>query len=139
MIDFPRKSKIKKIIIQGSILVLFLALVCNGLLYLAVTYPFQAGDPLFSLQQAAEQMRLRLTRNESRQMEFALDLAERRLADLAQADGHRQIELSANALVRALEMIFSLHEKVAYQQESSISLRLEALLTKVDIVVNSIQ
>lgn len=73
-----------------------------SLVFLAETNPFQPGDLLYELQLSAEYWRLRLTTGDLNQAEFALQLAERRLIDLAQADQPGRVQVAAEALEHAL-------------------------------------
>ena len=82
-------------IILGSVIV--------GLLYLSETYPLDPGDSFYSIQAAAETWRLRLTARGEPQTNMAINLAERRLADLARAEDPAQIDASVVAFGKALD------------------------------------
>ncbi len=72
------KRAIIFLIAINASLILFLA----GLLYLAETYPFHPGNPLFGVQSMAEQARINLTADPVHKAEMNFELVERRLADL---------------------------------------------------------
>ena len=63
----------------------FLAAAIGGLGYLASAHPLQPGDFLYGAQATAEQIQLRMTTGAVAQADQAIALAERSLADLANA------------------------------------------------------
>ena len=82
---------------------LAVASVLGGLLYLAETYPFQAGDRLYGVQRAAETWRLALARDTEKRADFALSLAERRVTDLARVATPDAIAIASSDLSLALD------------------------------------
>jgi hypothetical protein len=93
----------KRVLIPFILLNLLLVLALAGLFVLSEAYPLHPGDPLYKIQHVAEQWRLRLTAGEPAKALFALDLAERRLADLAQAPDPSASNAAAVAFDRALD------------------------------------
>ena len=73
----------RKIWILFIALQLGLFVAAGSLVFLAVTHPLRPYDPLYPLQDLAEQGRLRLTAGNGGKAHFAVDLVERRLGELA--------------------------------------------------------
>lgn len=126
----------KKILIGLIVLNLLLGLVLVGTLYLASTYPFGTGHPLYGLQRASEQLQLRLRAGDRARATWRIQLAERRLADLAAAQG-KHVEMALATFQSALaEAILALQPLPAddelYQQMAN-------LLVKTDIVLAAVR
>ena len=92
----------KTVLILFIIFNLLLVAAIGGLLVLAETYPLHPGDGLYTVQHVAEQWRLRLTPSAEGQAKMSLELAERRLADLAQAEEVTQVSGATAAMDLAL-------------------------------------
>src|SRR5687767_10298885 len=89
---------------------IILAILLTGLLtLLAESHPLQPGDSFYGLQRLGEAWQLRLTLGATRRADRALDIAERRLADLiAAAEGdpaHQAALMFDEALDDALRLI----------------------------------
>lgn len=93
----------KRILIGVVIFNALLVVALAGALYLAVIYPYQVGHPLYRVQRAGEQLMLHVRGGSRERAEWALQLAERRLADLAIAQGH-QIPLTLEGFEAALNV-----------------------------------
>jgi hypothetical protein len=129
----------KKTLIAFIALNILLVAVVAGLLLLAKMCPFQPGDPFYSVQHLAEQGRLRLAAGKTRQADIALDLAERRLADLAQADSPTRISAAVIALDQALdESVRRVDATPSVARDESFE-RLRKLLTQAEIVVAALE
>jgi hypothetical protein len=74
-----------------------------GMTIIAVNHPFKPGSALFPVQRLAERLHIGLTFNKAGKAEIALNLAERRLVELADAKQPEQVERSAEAFSLALE------------------------------------
>ena len=107
-----------------------------GMLYLAATYPFVPGQRLYGLQDTAEQLRLRLAPGEERKADFALQLAERRLADLAHATGDR-LPPALTAFDSAFYTALTYLEQIAGNRDMGV--RLRSFLAQADHVLAAIE
>jgi hypothetical protein len=86
-------------ILIGLTLLIVLAVITTGtLVFLAERHPFRPGQPLFPIQQMAESLQLRLTFDAADKADLALDLARRRLDDLATAGTDKQLLAAAPVL-----------------------------------------
>ena len=92
----------KTILTIFAIVNLFFVGVIGGLYVLSETYPFQPGDALYGLQGTAEGWRLNLTPGDEKRAELSLELAERRLAELAGAQGEVEIESTVSHVIPEL-------------------------------------
>ncbi len=129
------KKGIRILIALNAIFFLVLA----GLLFLAETYPFHPGDPLFALQSTAESSRVKLANNPDKRVELSFELVERRLADLAMVDNPDHVQTAVEAfdhvLTQAIQSIQSVSDEdaIGYYQD------VQNLLVKVDIVLGSVE
>jgi len=73
-----------------------------GMFVLSEAYPLRPGGFGYRVQHVAEQWRMRLSGGEAGRAAMALELAERRLGDLAQAEGEEARNAAAVAFDRAL-------------------------------------
>ncbi len=117
---------------------LFVAL-AGGLFLLSEIYPFQPDHLLYGVQLEAEQWRLNLTSGETRQADMALDLAERRLADLANANGDEQIARATGVFDEALNEAIRRVGAAAFAQQTRLRDRLDALLVRAEVVVAALK
>jgi len=92
-------------------------LILFGLYYLAGTYPFRPGDPLFALQSTAESSRVKLAKNPEKRVDLSFELVERRLADLAKVSEVDRVQPAVSAfdlaLTQAILSIQSIPEEEA--------------------------
>ena len=75
----------KRVLIPFIIFNVLVILALAGLFVLSEAYPLRPGTSLYRLQHVSEQWRMRLTAGQASRAAMALELAERRLGDLAQA------------------------------------------------------
>ena len=66
------------------------------------TCPYRPWEPLFGVQDSAEQLRLMFTGDAFLRANISIDFAERRLADLAQANNSTEVDTSLVAFEGAL-------------------------------------
>ena len=125
----------KKLIPPLLLIPLCILLMLGSMLFLAETYPFSAGDPLFALQHSAEQARLRLAPSPAQQARFAVELAQRRLADLAKAELYSQTELAALAFDHSLAQAAAAYQSAPESVQNELLLPLEMLLNQAEVVV----
>jgi hypothetical protein len=118
---------------------LFLILIVAGLFVLSEIYPLRPGMAFYGVQNTAEQWRLKLAADDERRAEFALDLAERRLADLAAAKGPKRVrvavitlDLATDEAVRRLKPLSAGGQNVLFE-------RLSGFLGRAEIVVAAIE
>jgi hypothetical protein len=115
----------KKILISLAVLNLLLLLGLLGLVLVAEVYPFAPGTALYELQLGAENWRLGITQGTDAQAKWAAALAERRLADLAQAQGteeiNRQMERYLVALSKATSYLPQLTPEAKTEQANLLS------------------
>jgi hypothetical protein len=128
----------KKILIFLSALFMIFVGLGAGLIYLAETYPFQPGDLLYGTQLSAEQWRLRLTTGALDQADFSLQLAERRLVDLAQAVEPGHVQMAASAFDHALSGAMRRIELIPQNRQEGLSDRLNALVVQAHIVIGAL-
>lgn len=87
-------------IVTGLLVALFL-----GLLFIAETNPFSAEHAHYPLQLTAENLRTKLTHGKEPQAELALELADRRLANLASAKDPLILESLVDVYQRSLQVV----------------------------------
>jgi hypothetical protein len=130
--------KKKKTIIFLCLNLLLISALC-GLFFLAETYPYHPGQPLFNLQHASEQARLHLTPGVLNQANYALHLAERRLADLAKAGGLARTKHSTivfdDALTLALEQI----SLVSAADQTELYAQVDRMLKQTDLIISGLE
>ena len=131
------KKKLILIVFVG--LNVFLCVALAGMIILSETYPFRPGTAFYGVQDAAEQWRLRLGDNDVRRTELALELAERRLADLARAETPSRLQAATTAFDGALnEAVWRIDATPVIQQDELLA-GLDALLVRAEIVVAALE
>jgi hypothetical protein len=125
----------KKALIPFIAFNLLIILALAGMFVLSEAYPLHPGDSLYRLQHIAEQWRLRLTAGEPGRALVALDLAERRLDDLAQATGPRHTNAAAVAFDRALDQAAQRVQACPQPQQAQLQEDLTALLDRAKSVL----
>ena len=93
------KSKLLLLGLTAAIVVVVILVGATTLL--AESHPFQPGDPLYALQYVAESIQLELTRDDTRRAEFAIELANRRLDEVAAAAGTDHLWPAAEYLIES--------------------------------------
>ncbi len=130
---------LKKTLITSLVLAhLALILLVCGVIFLEEVYPFHPGDLLYSLQDAGEQARLTLTGGRASRAEYAMILAERRLADLAQADTPERIRVSISSFEEALQTAAVTLDEAPQGAHDDLYQRLDALLVRSEVVVQTL-
>ena len=131
----------KKIVLLLVVINLIIGIIIAGFFYISETYPFAPGDQFFGLQRVSEKIRLQLTPRGEKQALMAIDLADRRLADLAQAEGHQRVDAAVLAFEDALDQAILYISKM--EQSSELQLKtfpqLNLLLEQARIVLYSIE
>ena len=125
----------KKLLALLVVVNLLVVAVLASLVFLAETYPFQPGDQLYAVQTLAERGRLHLIPDDTRQAKFAIELAERRLADLARVRGADQIETVAASFEQTLSESVEHIQAVPEAQQEHLKDRLNAVMVKTGSVV----
>ena len=125
----------KKILILIVALNALLVLLLAGLFVLTETYPLRPGGPLYDVQHTAEQTRLHLSSDEARRAAYALDLAERRLADVAAAAEPERIDAAVITFDRALNEVIVRIDAVPSGIQEDLDDRLETLVDRAHVVV----
>jgi len=117
------------------------AIIGFSLFYLTETYPFHPGETFFAVQDLAETWQLQLTERGERQINGAIELAERRLADLAQAEDHSQIDAAIVAFDEAISeaVQFAQESQVSPESESLVLQQLDLLFSKAKLVLYAIE
>jgi hypothetical protein len=110
-----------------------------GLFFLAETYPYHPGQPLFNLQHASELARLRLTPGNMNKANYALHLAERRLADLAKAGGLVRTETSTIAFDDALNLALERISLVSAADQVELFARVDIVLKQTDTIISDLE
>ena len=130
---------IKKTVITSLVLAhLALVLLVCGVIYLEQVYPFHPGDVLYKLQHTGEQARLSLTGGRTSRAEYAMVLAERRLADLAQAGTAAKIKQAVAAYEGALKTAALALDEAPQGAHTALYQRLDGLLVRSDVVVQTL-
>ncbi len=119
---------------------LIIGITVLGLFYLTETYPLDPGDNFYGLQLTAENWRLGLTARGEKQTDLAITIAERRLADLAQADNPTEIEIALAAFETALDRATQLVRDLdgATETEPAEVPTFNLLLSKAQLVMYAI-
>ncbi len=111
----------------------------GGLLALWELHPIPPGGACYRMQDAVEQGRIRLTPNLVRRAELAMDLTERRLADLTQAEKPAQLDAAALAVGDALDTAARHIGRAPKTRQVPLWKRLHALLEETETVVRGIR
>lgn len=127
----------KRLVIFLSGLFLIFAGLLASLVYLAETHPFRPGDSFYKLQGSAEQWRLHLVAGDSNQMDFVLQVAERRLADLVLADQPEHVRLAALAFDTILDEAALRFELLPTLKRRALYGRLDTLLVQAYDVIGA--
>ncbi len=130
------KKKISVIFICLNLLLI--SSLC-GMFFLAETYPFHPGQSLFGLQNVAEQARLSLTPGDANRARYAVNLAERRLADLAKANGLSQTEISAVAFDEALNLALERISVLSARDQVELFEQVDIVLKQTDLIISSLE
>lgn len=129
------KRGIKILIALNAVVILILV----GMLFMAETYPFSPGDPLFALQSTAESSRISLAKDPVKRVEMSFELVERRLADLAMVSDLERIHPTVNAfdlvLTQAIQSIQSVSEEEALVYYDDV----QTILEQTEIVLASLE
>ncbi|MGC9333944.1 MAG: hypothetical protein ACP5JJ_07345 [Anaerolineae bacterium] len=128
----------KRVLILLASMNLVLLAVVAGLFLLSEVYPLRPGAPLYSVQDAAEQWRLRLAAGEGRRAEVALDLVERRLSDLAQAHDQDRVQAAAAAFDAATNEAIRQIDAVPQDAQGALYNRLRGVLGQARVVVSAL-
>ena len=123
------------IFIAANLLILMLVL---GLFTLEANYPFQPDQGGYNLQHSVEQMRLYLAKRAGGQADYALELAERRLADLAMAGDLQQIEAASAAFSLALDQVVAAQAYSPGGVQGELQERFEQFMTQADYVIAAV-
>ena len=117
------------------------AIIGFEMFYLTETYPFHPGETLYEVQDLAETWRLQLTERGEPQINNAIELAERRLADLAQAEGHPQIDAAIVAFDEAISkaILLAQETQVSPESETLVFQQLDLLFSKAKLVLYAIE
>lgn len=129
----------KKIVITIVAINLLLVVTTGSLVLLVKTHPIQPGQPLYSLQDLAEQAPLRTSTDAAQKAEYALDLAGRRLADLARSEEDEAIEASISAFDRALEEAIICIKQAPDHAQIALMPRGQALLSRAETVFTAME
>ncbi|MFN2196733.1 MAG: hypothetical protein ACK2UW_11490, partial [Anaerolineales bacterium] len=118
-------------------------LVLSGILTLALlviteTYPFSTSSPLYRLQLSAEQMRLIMAPNAETQARLAVELADRRLADLAQIQDGSQISQAVETYINSLQSASAAYSMLPVAAQATWWDWLNPHLTQAEIVARSL-
>ncbi|MBN1179819.1 MAG: hypothetical protein JXD18_11435 [Anaerolineae bacterium] len=127
----------KRVVIIFAVVNGLLLAALAGLYVLSETYPFRPGGVFYGVQDTAEQWRLRLTQGTTARADLAIDLAERRLGDLAQAEAQR-IDPAVTAFGDALVQAARYADMAASDDRERVYGRVQTLLTQADLVVTSL-
>jgi hypothetical protein len=128
-----------KKIIPVLVLLLVPALLCAALFLLGEVYPFHPWHSLYPAQARSEQLRLSMIRTPEEQARWAFRLAERRLADLALAQGDEQVWLAIPAFSEALDQALNLAVEASDETQVELLDRFHVLVFQAEIVVSALE
>ncbi len=128
----------KKIIISLTILNALLFFGLLALALIAETYPFAPGTWVYELQLEAETWRLGMTQGAEAQANWAADLAERRLADLAKADSSDEISQNVERYLGALNTAAGFLLELPQEAKSEQMERLNSQIGRAEVVALSL-
>jgi len=114
-------------------------LIFFGLYYLAGTYPFRPGDPLFALQSTAESSRVKLAKNPEKRVDLSFELVERRLADLAKVSEVERVQPAVSAFDLALTQAILSIQSIPEEEAITYYQNVEKVLLQTDIVISSLE
>jgi hypothetical protein len=129
----------KKIIISLLVINGLLFAVLLGLLYIAETSPIPPNSSLHPLQLTAEQLRARLTTGQEPRAQLALDLAERRLADLATVQDPDNVSGLIEIYQRSLAEAYQRLEVLPVETQTTWQQRFSNHLVQAEIVARSFE
>jgi hypothetical protein len=112
---------------------------CVCLVAVAVLHPFRPGDQYYVFQNSAEQSWLQLAPGSAARADIALDLAERRLADLVVAPDPARIEASGKAFDGALKDAVTLMNEAPKKDIQRLYDRLAIILLQADVVMGEVE
>ena len=115
-----------------------LVIACLCLVLIAVIHPFRPGERYFAVQNSAERTWLRLAPGQASRAQVALDLAERRLADLVVAPDPAQIEASGQAFDTAMKEAVLLMDGVPKKDFDKLYKQLSTILVQADVVIGTV-
>ena len=128
----------KKLLVAFGALNVLLMVVLFALIVLSELYPLHPGGPFYSVQDRAEQWRLRLSSGEVRRAEVAMDLAERRLADLASAREPDRLRPAGVALQAAVEQSSSRIQAAPKADQDTLYGRFKTILAQAEVVLTGV-
>ena len=106
--------------------------------FVIVASPFHPWDKLYVFQSNAERIALRLRPGDTQRASFAVDLAERRLADLAMAANPAQIQAAGVAFDVAMQDVADVLEKADFKSSEELYTRLRIMLMQTKIIIEKI-
>ena len=106
--------------------------------FVIVASPFHPWDKLYVFQSNAERIALRLRPGDTQRASFAVDLAERRLADLAMATNPAQIQAAGVAFDVAMQDVADTLEKADSESLEDLYTRLRIMLMQTKIIIEKI-
>ena len=127
--------KKKQLIVILLSTVTILIVVVAMLALMAETHPYPPGDWRYGIQSLAESMRMGLTREPTRRFEYALDVADYCLADLATAETPRQVDRAARQLARALDVAMAVINAAGDGVDESMLGALQILFIRANLVL----
>jgi len=123
------------IFIAANLVILVLVM---GMVFLEANYPFQPGQGGYNLQHAVEQTRLYLAKRAGNQADYALELADRRLADLAMASNTQEIEDASATLYLALDQAVVVLTSGPGGTQDALQERFDQFLIQADYVIEAV-
>jgi hypothetical protein len=110
-----------------------------GMFVLAEAYPLRPGGALYRVQHTAEQWRMQLSGGGAGRAAMALELAERRLGDLAQAGDQGDTNAAAVAFDRALDEAVRRVAVSPWPERDGLEEGLAALLGRAELVLAGVE
>lgn len=129
----------KKIIIALLVLNGFLFAILLGLFFIAETSPISGDSGLYPLQLAAERLRASVTAGKEPQARLAMDLADRRLADLATVQDPDNIAGLIDTYQRSLAEARERLEVLPIETQTTWQQRFSNHLVQAEIVARSFE
>jgi len=130
--------QVRQVLLAVALIIILLVLTGGVLAFLAERHPFQPGHLLFGWQRLAEELPLRLARDRVRQADIALDLANRRLEDLAAAQEAGSLTTAAAIYQESLDRAIGLAAGAPEVDRDRLQGRLDDLLLRTDMLITQL-
>ncbi|MCI0731122.1 MAG: DUF5667 domain-containing protein, partial [Chloroflexi bacterium] len=120
----------KKLLLILTALVVISVCVMGSIAFLAENHPFYPGDFLYRWQLVAESLQFRLTFDDTRRADLAIDLAGRRLEELGSSIGGDYLLLAVDGFDQALDRVVVTILNAPLEERTRLLERLDTVLER---------